>query len=73
LQYADGGIEEDKARQTFDIVLSYLDGGFKPSDSSWSGLPHDLKAPNSGALAVLHLVLERWLSLIEWVPYISNT
>ncbi|EKM83399.1 hypothetical protein AGABI1DRAFT_123732 [Agaricus bisporus var. burnettii JB137-S8] len=66
LQDAEQDIEGVKIPKIIDNILSYLNGGFKPSDStSWSGLPCDLKSQQSGALAVLHLILERWLPLID--------
>ncbi|KAJ3571342.1 hypothetical protein NP233_g3811 [Leucocoprinus birnbaumii] len=56
---------EDQAQVIFDTVLSYLKNAFSPSDSTWSGLPCQLRTPETGALAVLHLILERWLPLLD--------
>ena len=58
-------IQQGPPSRDLDIVLSYLNSAFKPSGTTWSGLPCHLKGPESGALAVLHLILERWLSLLE--------
>lgn len=58
-------IQDDKAQQVFHIVISYLEGTFRPSDCTWSGLPCQLKTPEAGALAVLQLILERWLPLLD--------
>lgn len=58
-------IQQGPPSRDLDIVLSYLNSAFKPSGTTWSGLPCHLKGPESGALAVLHLILERWLSLLD--------
>ncbi|KAF9451771.1 hypothetical protein P691DRAFT_698549 [Macrolepiota fuliginosa MF-IS2] len=58
-------IQQDATLEVFDKILSYLNSAFKPSDASWSGLPCLLKTPESGALALLHLMLERWLPFVD--------
>ncbi|KXN84790.1 hypothetical protein AN958_12084 [Leucoagaricus sp. SymC.cos] len=58
-------VSQDGALQVFDAIMSYLERAFKPSDCHWSGMSCQLKTTESGALAVLHLLLERWLPFID--------
>ena len=51
-------------------ILSYLERSFTPADVVWSGQPHHLTFGQPGkaecALALLHLILERWLPTVEY-------
>lgn len=57
--------QQDEAVEILDHVFSYLNGSFKSSNRGWSGLACHLKSPESGALALFHLILERWLPFVE--------
>lgn len=58
-------------------ILSYLERSFTPADVVWSGQPHHLTFGQPGkaecALALLHLVLERWLSTVEYDSFFSKS
>jgi nucleolar pre-ribosomal-associated protein 2 len=55
--------------EIFDCLLLYLEKYFSPSDVQWSGHGHHLTADESGraqaALAIMHMVIERWMPDIE--------
>ncbi|TFK23128.1 hypothetical protein FA15DRAFT_621503 [Coprinopsis marcescibilis] len=61
-------IEGAAASETIDSVLTYIEGRIDPS-ISWSGQGHELSKDEFGraraSLALLHLVLERWLPTID--------
>ncbi|GBE78138.1 hypothetical protein SCP_0110210 [Sparassis crispa] len=52
------------AENVFDAVLQYLEHHIGRSDASWSGKSHELTgnvAYDQGAVALCHLLFERWL------------
>jgi hypothetical protein len=53
--------------------LLYLERSFTPADVVWSGESHYLTIGHPGkaecALALLHLILERWLPTVEYDPF----
>ncbi|KAF5377547.1 hypothetical protein D9615_005195 [Tricholomella constricta] len=61
--------EQAASQKAFDHVLTYLEKNFKTSKASWSGQAHQLTLEKKGrresALALMHMIFERWLSVIE--------
>ena len=63
-----------------DQLLKYLESHFCPTGVHWSGQAHHLTKIGPGraecALAVMHMIFERWLPVIELVAlfifYILN-
>ena len=57
-------------------LLKYLESHFCPAGVHWSGQAHHLTKIGPGraecALAVMHMIFERWLPVIELVAYILN-
>lgn len=65
-------MDNSEAAQAIDHILRFVDSELSLNMSvTWSGHPHDLTFHEEGragaGLAVLHLLLERWLSEIEYV------
>lgn len=60
---------EFNGQATIDKLLEYLETNFRPLDGYWSGEGYQLtfgeQEKADSALALLHLVLERWLPDIE--------
>ncbi|RDB29584.1 hypothetical protein Hypma_015277 [Hypsizygus marmoreus] len=56
-------------RAVLDHLLAFLEKNFTNSDSSWAGRPHGLALDKQGrrecALALMHMVVQRWLPLLE--------
>ena len=52
-------------------LLKYLESHFRPIDVHWSGQAHHLTKIEPGraecALAIMHMIFERWLPVIESV------
>ena len=52
-------------------LLKYLESHFYTADVRWSGRAHHLTKSESGrvecALAIMHMIFERWLPVIELV------
>jgi len=68
-------MDKSEASQAIGHALIFVDSRLSPYLSvAWSGHPHDLTLREEGragaGLAVLHLLLERWLPVIE---YVTNT
>ena len=55
--------------ETFDCLLLYLERYFFAPDIHWSGHGHHLTKDENGkaraALALMHMVIERWMPEIE--------
>lgn len=70
-------IDKSEASQVIDHALRFVDRRLSHNMSiSWSGNPHDLTFGENGraraGLAVLHLMLERWLPAIEYVTPVRH-
>ncbi|KAF8078378.1 Urb2/Npa2 family-domain-containing protein [Lyophyllum atratum] len=61
--------EHTESQAAFDHALTYLERNFKTSKASWSGQAHHLTPEKMGrkesALALMHMIAERWLPVIE--------
>lgn len=61
--------EVSETRATLDVVLHDLEKYYKISKASWSGQQHYLSLDKQGrrecALASMHMIVERWLPMIE--------
>ncbi|KAF9014945.1 Urb2/Npa2 family-domain-containing protein [Cyathus striatus] len=59
------------ARTTIDKALRFLENNFQATDVSWSGQSYTLTFGQEGksraALALLHMILERWLPVVEHI------
>lgn len=68
LHYA-SAMDASVSQVVVEKFLLYLERSFTPSDVVWSGQPHHLTFGQPGkaecALALLHLILERWLPTVE--------
>ncbi|KAJ2920391.1 hypothetical protein MD484_g47, partial [Candolleomyces efflorescens] len=63
-------MDATEASQTIDFALAFVDKTLMPRlDTIWSGFAHELTFGPEGraqaGLAVLHMILERWLPVIE--------
>ncbi|KIM48444.1 hypothetical protein M413DRAFT_440178 [Hebeloma cylindrosporum] len=56
-------------QELFDRLLLYLEKHFSPAGNQWSGHGHHLTKDESGkgqaALAIMHLIIERWMPEID--------
>ncbi|KAG6885946.1 hypothetical protein C0993_007448 [Termitomyces sp. T159_Od127] len=61
--------DQSSSQAAFNHSLEYLEKNFQASTVSWSGQVHSLSLDQQGqgacALALLHMIVERWLPLIE--------
>ena len=55
-------------------LLKYLESHFRPADIRWSGHVHHLTKIEPGraecALAIMYMIFERWLPVIELVAFL---
>lgn len=70
--------DEAEVSQSIDLALKFVDKRLIQNlDVTWSGFAHELAPGQAGraqsGLAVLHIILERWLPVIEYVCAIRLT
>lgn len=56
------------AQELLDRALGYIEKHIRNGNDRWSGRSHDLgdvNAHGQGAVALLHIVMHRWLALFE--------
>ncbi|KAK7064414.1 Urb2 domain-containing protein [Favolaschia claudopus] len=68
--------EPDGSQNSFERLLTYLEVNIDSKDTSWSGNPYSLSFGTRGgkesALAVLHMILDRWLPLFDVIASSSH-
>ncbi|KAH0590433.1 hypothetical protein H2248_000586 [Termitomyces sp. 'cryptogamus'] len=61
--------DQSSSQAAFNHSLAYLEKNFQVSPASWSGQLHRLSLDKQGqkecALALMHMIVERWLPVIE--------
>ncbi|KAG5648160.1 hypothetical protein DXG03_006114 [Asterophora parasitica] len=61
--------EEVASQAAFDYALIYVEKNFKTSKATWDGQAHQLttekRSRREAALALVHMIVERWLPAIE--------
>lgn len=61
-------LQSRDVQAVIDGALSYLERYLRNGDDKWSGRSHQLSDVNvhgQGAVAILHLIMHRWLPLLE--------
>lgn len=53
--------------RVLDVVLQYLEVHLPRDRTGWTGRAHSMKTHELGGIAVLHLLLDRWLPSVEYV------
>ena len=71
--------DPQRVEDLMERLLKYLESHFCPTGVYWSGQAHDLTKIGAGraecALAIMYMIFERWLPVIELVTqfiYIQN-
>ncbi|KAJ6519597.1 Urb2/Npa2 family-domain-containing protein [Mycena sanguinolenta] len=68
--------EPIRTRDSIDRILSFLENNSSSSENSWSGASCSLtfgsKGKEDGALAILHMLIDRYLPIIEFIIFRAN-
>ncbi|KAG6832211.1 hypothetical protein H0H92_004176 [Tricholoma furcatifolium] len=57
--------EQASSQAAFEHILVFLEKNFKTSTISWDGQSHRLLHTGMSAVALMHMILERWLPMLE--------
>ena len=62
-----------RPHDVLDVLLSYLENHLPSVSTTWSGKAHTLSTGAEAAVALLHVLTDRWLPYFEYVAIIHTS